>query len=194
LNNYSYILTHYKGKYNLSVPYDLYTDEFIRDDDGGFANYHDVRIDCQKGFICHYGGSVLTACFDSMQVKNNIVKKLDSQIIISQDWDSFNFHAKDIEIVAELMGAKVSHKNRSPFSTKNLPKEKYIPNNPELCKELSKLLYGKYGLKGCLDIYRKYFKKYKIKFENEKIRYIYILDKYNKLDEVYEHLKIDSTV
>lgn len=186
LNNYSYILAHYKGRYNLSVPYDLYTNDFIRDQDGGFANYHDVRIDCQKGFICHYGGSILSACFKTMTTKNNVIKQLSPDVVLSEGWYDFNFHAKNIEPVAELMKAKTHHANRSPFSTKNLPKEKYIPHNPELCKQLSKLLFDKYGLKGCLDIYKKYFKKYKIKFENERIKYIYILDKYNKLEDVYK--------
>jgi len=181
-------MNHFLGTYNLSVPYDLYTKEFIRDYDGSFANYHDVRIDCQKGFICHCGGSVLIACFESIQVKDNVLKILDPNIITDRDynWYDFTFRTKDIKPVAEAMKVKTSHKNRSPFSVKNLPKLNYKPNDPELCKQLSKLLFDKYGLKGCLDIYKKYFKKYKIKFEKEKIKYIYILDKYKRLEEVYE--------
>jgi hypothetical protein len=181
-------MIHFLGTYNLSVPYDLYTNEFTRDHDGSFANYHDVRIDCQKGFICHYGGSVLIASFESIQIKNNVLKVLDPNIIINRDhnWYDFTFHAKDIESVAEAMKVKISHKNRSPFSVKNLPKPSYKPNNPELCRQLSKLLFDKYGLKGCMDIYKKYFKKYKIKYQNEKIKYIYILDKYDKLQDIYK--------
>jgi hypothetical protein len=182
------MIAHFLGKYNLSVPYDLCTKEFTRDQDGSFANYHDVRIDCKKGFICHWGRSTLLACFDSIEVKNNVLKKLDPNIIIDRDynWYDFSFNVKDIEPVAEAMGARTSHKNRNPFSPKNLPVIDYEPTNPELCTQLHKLMLTKHGYLGCTVVYKKYFKKYKIKYQEERIKFVYILDKYNKLEEVYK--------
>jgi hypothetical protein len=179
----------FKGIYNLSVPYDLNTKNFVRDETGNFANYHDVRIDCKDtDYICHQGGSILKACFESKKRRNNIIKKLDSSIVLGDITPlDFTFHAKNITVVAKIMGAKTRHKNRSPFSVLNLPKNTYQPKNPLLCKEVSQLILDKYGLGNYREKIKYYLKKFKIKPNlAERRKLIYWLDEYDKLGKVKE--------
>jgi len=188
-SSYSYILKNFKGKYNLSVPYDLEKNEFPVEIDGEYSNYYDIRIDCRKGFIYHAGQSTLMACFDTINLRNRVLKQLDPSIIIEaeKNWYDFSFDAKDIEPVAKAMQAKISHKNRSPYSVKNLPQ--YVPNNAYLCKQVSKFIIDKYGIGQYNKVMQKYFRKYKIKYKKEgRLKYIHILDKHNKLQEVLDDI------
>jgi len=189
----------YKGLYNLTVPYDLNTKDFVRNvDTKEFDNYHDIRIDCRNGsFICHYGGSILIASFQTTLQKKNILKVLDPSIILNPDynWYDFTFNAKNIDVVATIMGAKTSHKNRSPFSVKNLPKQKYNANNAGLMKEVSTLLFKKYGLHGTLERQQYYIKKFKIKIpQNNKLKLIEIFDEENKLQKILEMEKENNKI
>ena len=188
----SYMIEKFKGKYNLSVPYDLETGEFVRNEDGTFANYHDIRIDCRGGsYICHQGGSLLKACFDTPKRKQLVLSKLPPEIQYEEpNWFDFTFNVKYVAQVAEAMGAKTSHKNRSPYSVHNLPKVKYEYNNLELCKKLSKIILNKYGLGNYNKILGEYIRKYKIPAKgNNKLKFLQILDKYNKIEKI---LKIEK--
>lgn len=55
-----YYLSKYKGKYKLRTEYDKERNCFYRDSDGKLIE-NEVYIDCKKGRIVHYGGSILTA-------------------------------------------------------------------------------------------------------------------------------------
>jgi hypothetical protein len=70
----------------------------------------------------------LIAHIPSIKRGRNIVKALKEKdielvdIIENDEEVEFKFKASDIEIVAELMKARTSGANISPFSTRNLPK------------------------------------------------------------------------
>jgi hypothetical protein len=151
----SYLMK-FKGQYNLYAPYDLRTKIWPRDNKGRI-NQDDVRIDCgKKKYIYHYGHSTLVAYIGSVTIGKNIIKKLQEKIfdvLITNAEVEFKFHAKQIDAVAEVMGARTNHKNRSPFSVKNLPREKqkyvaYTYKNPDIPKQIKeKCLQSGLGIK-----------------------------------------------
>lgn len=130
----------YKGKYRLRTPIDLKTNNYPREYTGQFAE-NDVYIDCQhKGQIFHYGKAILQYYTPSKGRGRNIIKAIkenlrDSIIYNIEESDSevlFRFHSKDIELLEPYLQPKTNGANRSPFSTKNLPKTKYIIPNEDL--------------------------------------------------------------
>lgn len=132
----------YKGKYRLRTPIDLKTNNYPREYTGQFAE-NDVYIDCQhKGQIFHYGKAILQFYTPSKGRGKNIIKAIkenlgDSIIYNIEESDSevlFRFHSKDIELLEPYLQPKTNGSDRSPFSTKNLPKTKYIIPDEDLSK------------------------------------------------------------
>ena len=141
----SHYLLKYKGNYRILPEIDCETMDIPRDLNGEIAEgYDDLYIACQYGNkIFAYGSEegkkvvYLTAYIPSIGRGRNISKSLKKQGVEFIDYSEndeeviFKFKAKDIEPVAELMKAKTSGANISPFSTKNLGKRKdiLIPEN-----------------------------------------------------------------
>lgn len=130
-------LMKYKGTYRLLPSLDVQTNDFVRDKDGNIDDT-DIYISCQYGNkIFTYGSTEenkklvwLIAYIPSLIRGKNIRKALEKQGVEISNYREtdeeveFRFKAKDIEPVAELMKVKTSGASISPFSTKNLPKEK----------------------------------------------------------------------
>ena len=124
----------YKGTYRLKAPYDLRNNQYGRKLNGTLEDI-DVYIDCQHGNkVFHYGRSILQAYIPSLIRGHNVLKKLTDlygQDIVSdiEESDSevlFRFNAKDIEKIIPLLKPRTNGSGISPFSSKNLPKTKYI--------------------------------------------------------------------
>jgi hypothetical protein len=138
----SYLLK-WKGQYRLKAPYDLRTNDFPRDEKGNYAD-NDIYIDCKHGNqIYHYGGKELVAYITSLGRGRNIVRKLKEEgksdtilkVIESDEEVLIHFHVKDIELFADLLGARTSGAGISPFSVKNLPSDKPKLNKYEVPAE-----------------------------------------------------------
>ena len=129
----SYMIDKFKGIYRLKVPYDLATKQFSRKLNGTFEDI-DIYIDCQHGNkIMHYGGSILQAYIPSLIRGHNIIKlinEIESDLIFDIEETSqeilFKFNYKDADKIIPYIKPKTNGADRSPFSTKNLPKTKYI--------------------------------------------------------------------
>lgn len=124
----------YKGTYRLKAPYDLRNNQYGRKLNGTLEDI-DVYIDCQHGNkVFHYERSILQAYIPSLIRGHNVLKKLTElygQDIVSdiEESDSevlFRFNAKDIEKIIPLLKPRTNGSGISPFSSKNLPKTKYI--------------------------------------------------------------------
>lgn len=134
-------MTHYKGIYRLRTPIDERTKTFPREYTGQFAE-NDVYVDCYKGGqVFHIGGKILEFYCPSLQRGHNIVKAIkhafqEENIIFNiVETDSelmFRFNATDIERLESYLQPKTNGADRSPFSTKNLPKSKYIIPDKDL--------------------------------------------------------------
>lgn len=131
MSNY---LLKYKGKYRILAELDQNTNDFVRNFDNSI-NDTDIYISCRNGCRIYTYGHInntrpvwLQAYIPSIGRGHNIVKALkekDVELVNITENDEeveFKFKASDIEIVAELMKAKTSGANISPFSTRNLPK------------------------------------------------------------------------
>lgn len=130
MSNY---LLKYKGKYRILAELDQNTNDFVRNFDNSI-NDTDIYISCRNGCRIYTYGHInntrpvwLQAYIPSIGRGHNIVKALKEKdielvdIIENDEEVEFKFKASDIEIVAELMKAKTSGCNISPFSIKNLP-------------------------------------------------------------------------
>lgn len=129
MSNY---LMKYKGIYRLKAPYDLKTHQFPRRIDGTLED-NDVYIDCQKDIkIFNYGHGILRAYIPSLIKGNNIIKvinkEIDSDVIYDIEKTDeevlFKFKARDLNILEKYLKPKINGANISPFSTRNLPKNK----------------------------------------------------------------------
>lgn len=127
-------LLKYKGTYRILPSIDLSTNDFPRHIDGSIDDT-DIYISCQYGNQIFTYGHIdnkkavwLIAYIPSLGRGRNIVNKLKNQNIQFIDYEEtdeevlFKFQAKDIDLIANLLKAKTSGANISPFSTKNLPK------------------------------------------------------------------------
>ncbi len=116
----------------MKTPIDLQKMAFPREYNGLFAD-NDVFIDClNKIKIFHYGKQILQAYIPSIGRGHNIIKSIkqfQEEIIFDIDETDtevlFKFNAKYIDLLAPILKVKTSGADRSPFSTKNLPKIKY---------------------------------------------------------------------
>ena len=132
----NHYLMKYKGTYRILPELDKETHDFPRNALGEIEEtYDDIYIACHNGSkIFCYGKDgtriALMAYIPSLIIGRRIKKAMDEQNIpytnyIETDEEiTFRFKPANIELIAELMRAKTSGANISPFSTKNLPKAK----------------------------------------------------------------------
>lgn len=125
-------MQHYKGVYRLKTPIDLDTKNFPREYTGQFAD-NDIYIDCQHNIqISSWGRGILEAYVPSLIRGHNIVKAIKSEfgediIFDVKDTDSeviFKFKANYMTDLKKYLKPKTSGANISPFSTRNLAKNK----------------------------------------------------------------------
>lgn len=127
----SYMIDKFKGVYRLKVPYNLATNQFSRKLNGAFEDI-DIYIDCQYGNqVTHYGGSILQAYVPSLIRGHNIIKsinEINSDLIFDIEETSqeilFKFNYKNSSKIIPLLKPKTNGANISPFSSKNLPRNK----------------------------------------------------------------------
>ena len=129
--NTSYLTDKFKNQYRIKVPYNLTTNDFTRKLNGTLEDI-DCYIDCQcNNKIFHYGRDVLQAYIPSLGRGHNILKaisEIDPSIIFDiEETDAeilFKFKYSDSDKIIPLLKPKTSGSNISPFSSKNLPRNK----------------------------------------------------------------------
>lgn len=128
----NYLITHYKGKYRIKCEYDKRSNQYSRKLDGTYEDI-DCYIDCYKNIqIFYYGKSILEAYIPSIVRGNNIIKQiqdeLDADIVFNVTrTDSeilFQFKASNMGKLEKFLNPKTGGSHISPFSSKNLPKNK----------------------------------------------------------------------
>ena len=132
----SWLIDKFKGIYRIKVPYSLDTNDFPRKLNGTYEDV-DMYIECQNNIkIFHFGHGTLQAYIPTIIRGHKLVKAIkeinDELIFDIEETDSevlFKFKHKDSDTIIPLLKPKTSSANRSPFSTKNLPKSSYdIPS------------------------------------------------------------------
>ena len=122
----------FKGKYRLKVEYDKRTNDFTRKLNGTLEDI-DVYISCQHGNkVFHFGGSILQAYIPSIGRGHNIIKAINESfgqdvLFNIEETDSeilFKFHYKDSDKIIPLLKPRTNGASISPFSSKNLPRNK----------------------------------------------------------------------
>lgn len=137
----SYLMK-YKGIYRLKSAYDLRTNQFPRKLNGTFEDI-DMYIDAKNGVrIYHYGGRILECYIPSIKRGHNIIKEIQSDLgnevvfnIVETDVEIlFRFNSKDMELLESYLKPKTSGANISPYSSRNLPRNKSytIPDEESL--------------------------------------------------------------
>ena len=125
-------MTHYKGVYRLRTEYDKRTKTFPREYTGQFAE-RDVYIDCRNNIrIYHYGNRILEAYRPSIGRGRNIIKSIQNEIGMDiiyhiEETDSeilFRFNSKYMKDLEKYLKPKTNGSSISPFSNKNLPRNK----------------------------------------------------------------------
>ncbi len=128
----NYLISHYKGKYRVRCEYDKETKQFPRKLNGTFEDI-DCYIDCYNNIrIFYFGKSVLEAYIPSLTRGHNIIKSVTEElgdgVIFHESENSseviFHFKAGDMGRLEKYLKPKTSGANISPFSSKNLPKNK----------------------------------------------------------------------
>lgn len=128
----NYLISHYKGKYRIKCEYDQSLNMFARKLDGTYEDI-DCYIDCHKNIkIFYYGKSILEAYIPSIGRGNNLIKSIIEEFgndiifnICKTDREVlFRFKTKDMDKVEKYLKPKTIGSNISPFSSKNLPKNK----------------------------------------------------------------------
>lgn len=128
----NYLISHYKGKYRIKCDYDENTNQFSRKLDGTYED-----IDCYISYynnirIFYFGRSILEAYIPSKIRGNNIIKAINQSLgndiifdISGSDSEiMFKFKTKHMETLEPYLKPKTSGAFISPFSSKNLPKNK----------------------------------------------------------------------
>lgn len=128
----NYLTTHYKGRWRILPDLDCNTNSFPVDCNG-IKDEDCVYVSCsQDNKIMYYGNGVLIGYVPSIGRGRNIKKAMKKEKIEFFDYNEsdeevmFKFKAKDIGTVAELLKAKTYGANISPFSSRNLPKNKDV--------------------------------------------------------------------
>lgn len=132
------MISHYKGKYRIKCEYDKTLNQFPRKLDGTYEDI-DCYIDCYNNIkIFYYGKSTLEAYIPSKVRGHNLIKIIEEElgqdvVYNKEENDSevlFQFKAKYMKDLEKYLKPKTNGANISPFSTKNLPKNKAyrIPN------------------------------------------------------------------
>lgn len=125
-------LLKYKGTYRIMPEICTDTNDVPRNHlDEIEESYGDLYVLCANGLkIYHNTRDVLTAYIPTLQRAHNIMKALKEKEILYfnvKEADTevfFNFKSKDMSEVAKIMKARTGGASISPFSVKNLPKEK----------------------------------------------------------------------
>lgn len=138
----NYLIDKFKGIYRIKVPYNQWTNDFTRKLNGTLEDI-DCFIECQYGNkVLHDNRDVLIAYIPSLMRGHNILKtidKIDTSIIFDvEETDSeilFKFKYSNSDKVIPLLKPKTFGANISPFSSKNLPKNKdYIIPDEDLVR------------------------------------------------------------
>lgn len=185
----NYLVTKYKGQYRILADVDMVTHDFPVDCDGS-RDEDSVYISCQNGNkIMYYGNGVLIAYIPSLTRGRNIKKAMKKDKVEFFDYDEsaeevmFKFKAKDVEYVAGALKARTSGASISPFSTKNLGKNKDI-QIPEEEMARYKSISGKVDKKHILK-----FKTWNSDFLNNVLQKKIRKDTKNKSYEYKEDIK-----
>lgn len=126
------MISHYKGKYRIKCEYDKTTNQFPRKLDDTYEDI-DCYIDCYNNIkIFYFGKAILEAYVPSKGRGHNIIKliedELGKEILYNKEGNDseilFHFKAKDMTKLEKYLKPKTSGSNISPFSSKNLPKNK----------------------------------------------------------------------
>lgn len=126
----NYLVSHYKGVYRILPDLTYDSTDFARNMDGSIdedAVYIKCKNNCK---VYAYGNGVLTAYIPTLIRGHNMLKamKKDGIEIVDSDESSeeviIRFKAKDIEYMADLMGFSSYGASTSPYSPKNIPKNK----------------------------------------------------------------------
>lgn len=116
----------------MKVPYNQSSNQFPRKLNETYEDI-DCYIDCKYGNkVFHYGHNILQAYIPSLIRGHNIIKYINEnfgqdKIFDIEETDSevlFKFKTKDADDIIPLLKPKTSGANISPFSSKNLPKNK----------------------------------------------------------------------
>lgn len=129
--NIAYLYDKFKGIYRLKVPIDSHTNDYCRKLNGTYEDV-DMYIDCQFGNkVFHFGSNTLQAYIPSLIRGHNIVKTIQqsnpSIIFDITETDSevlFKFKYVNSDKVIPLLKPRTSGASISPFSPKNLPRNK----------------------------------------------------------------------
>lgn len=127
----SYLVNKFKGQYRIKAPYNKWTNDFTRKLNGNLEDI-DCYIDCQyDNKVFHNGRDVLQAYIPSLIRGHNILKAINeinpSLVYNIEETDTevlFQFKYSDSDKIIPLLKPKTSGANISPFSSKNLPKNK----------------------------------------------------------------------
>lgn len=128
----NYLISHYKGQYRILCEYDNKTNQFPRKLDGSYEDI-DCYITCYNNIrIYSFGHSVLQAYIPSLQRGRNIIKTMkekskENLIFDIEETDSevlFKFNARHMNELEQYLRPKTNGASISPFSSKNLPKNK----------------------------------------------------------------------
>lgn len=156
--NTSYLIDKFKGTYRIKVPYNQWTNDFTRKLNGNLEDI-DCYIECSHGNkVFHYGRDILQVYIPSLGRGHNILKainNINSSIIFNiEETDSeilFKFKYSDSDKIIPLLKPKTSGSNISPFSSKNLPRNKEF-KIPDEDLNLYKEIVAKISQERILDI------------------------------------------
>jgi len=133
-----YLIKNFKGQYRLKLDCDTVTHDFPRREDGTVDDDYDVYIDCYHGCkIFHYGHNVLEVYIPKILRGRNYTKQLKDVIFDMVDNDTevtFKFKRSNFDSVAKILKPKTSGSSIGPYSSRNLPKEKYEIPHEEIAK------------------------------------------------------------
>ena len=128
----NYLITHYKGTYRIKAPYDKRNNQFPRKLDDTYEDI-DCYISCMHGNMIFYvGRNTLQAYIPSLGRGHNIIKYINDNvgqdvIYDIEETDSevlFKFNTKHDSQIIPLLKPRTNGASISPFSSKNLPKNK----------------------------------------------------------------------
>ncbi len=159
INISNYLISHFKGKYRIKCEYDQRTNQFQRKLNDTYEDI-DCYIDCYKNIkIFYYGKSILEAYIPSLGRGHNIVRMIKEDLgdniifnITENDAEViFWFRASNMDKLEKYLKPKTSGANISPFSSRNLPKNKsYTIPDDELT--LYKDIVDKLGKKRIIEL------------------------------------------
>lgn len=127
-----YLTNKFQGVYRLKCPYDLETNLYPRKLDGTLEDI-DVYIDCKHDIqVTYYGSGILEAYIPSLIRGRRIVSEIknkfgENHILELRENDKeiiFKFRTSYSDDIIPMLSPKTSGADISPFSTRNLPKDK----------------------------------------------------------------------